>query len=260
MKGFLKTILWTLLYLGIYFAVSFAVIVSTAFYASLTDNMDLITNRFFDINLLITSILSTICFMLIFKKRIISKMKRINSKNDLKNCFLISLCTGIGLFGLVNYAIEISKNPINGVEILTKLSSTNIIMVITVVIFAPLLEEILFRGLIFGKAKEHLSLRTAIIIQAVAFSLVHGNVIQGIYAFFLGIIFALIYEKTETLLIPIIMHMTHNLINLVLAAVIPESLSQNLIIILAIGIIPIPLLIILLRKMEVITRKKAEAL
>lgn len=259
MKGFLRTILWTLLYLGIYFAVSFTVIISTAFYASITGNMNLVTNSFFDINLLFTSILSTICFMLIFRKKITSEMKKIKSKNDLKNILLISLCTGIILFGLVNYIISISKSPINGVETLTKLTSTNIFMVITVVIFAPLLEEILFRGLIFNKAKENLSFKLAILIQAVTFSVVHGNLIQGIYAFFLGIIFALIYEKTETLWVPTLMHITHNFINLVLAAVIPESLSHSPIIILVIGIMPIPLLFILLHNMEII-RKKAEAL
>ena len=52
----------------------------------------------------------------------------------------------------------------------------------------------------------------AILISALVFGIFHGNVIQGIYAFLIGIFFAWLMERTQRILVPIVGHMSANLL------------------------------------------------
>lgn len=79
------------------------------------------------------------------------------------------------------------------------------------VISAPLLEELLMRGLVYGRLKEAIGEpRTAMIISAVIFGLFHGNVIQGIYAFIMGLFFVQVYEVRHSLFLAVLAHMVVN--------------------------------------------------
>ncbi len=55
------------------------------------------------------------------------------------------------------------------------------------VIIAPVIEEIIFRGLVFGYARKVFPVWLAILFQAALFGIYHWNLVQGIYAFVLGI-------------------------------------------------------------------------
>ncbi len=87
---------------------------------------------------------------------------------------------------------------------------------IAMVIIAPLLEEILFRGIIFARLREYMSVKVAIVISALIFGIIHGNVVQGIYAFIIGICLAYIYERYNTLLAAVLFHMSANLISVIM--------------------------------------------
>jgi membrane protease YdiL (CAAX protease family) len=103
----------------------------------------------------------------------------------------------------------------NPVETMTAESSI-IIDIVFVVILAPILEEILFRKIICNKLLP-LGEGYAIVLSATIFGLGHGNFYQFAYAFFIGIIFALIYVKTGKLRYSIIYHMIFNLVGGVIA-------------------------------------------
>lgn len=87
---------------------------------------------------------------------------------------------------------------------------------IAMVIIAPLLEEILFRGIIFARLREYMSVKVAIVISALIFGIIHGNVVQGIYAFIIGICLAYIYERYNTLLAAVLFHMSANLMSVIM--------------------------------------------
>lgn len=93
--------------------------------------------------------------------------------------------------------------------------SSIIMIIITTSIVAPLFEEIIVRGIIFNDFKKAVPLWLAIIIQALAFGVMHGNIIQGTYAFIIGVVFGLVYYKYKSIWIPIGMHFTFNTISLV---------------------------------------------
>lgn len=87
-------------------------------------------------------------------------------------------------------------------------------MFIMIVGLAPLLEEILFRGIIQrGLINKGLAPKQAIFLSALIFGLVHGNPWQFIGAAMLGLVLGLAYYKTKSILLPILLHAFNNLLS-----------------------------------------------
>lgn len=82
--------------------------------------------------------------------------------------------------------------------------------VLSVVVCAPLLEEILFRGLVFESCRERFGSGAAVLISALMFGIIHGVAVQIINAFVVGLIFGYIYLRTHSLLSVIILHAINN--------------------------------------------------
>lgn len=78
-------------------------------------------------------------------------------------------------------------------------------------IAAPILEEIVFRGIILGSLKQY-SPKFALIFSSLLFTFMHMNLYQGIAVFGMGIAFGIMYLKTESLQVTIFMHFINNLI------------------------------------------------
>lgn len=83
---------------------------------------------------------------------------------------------------------------------------------ITTVILAPVGEELLCRGIIFriaGKVSKRFWIANGI--QALAFGVIHGNPVQGTYAFLIGLVLGYIYGKYHNILICMLLHSVINL-------------------------------------------------
>lgn len=78
-------------------------------------------------------------------------------------------------------------------------------------ILAPLGEETVFRGIVYGKLKSISNVPVAIILSGFAFGLFHGNLVQAVYATVLGIVLALVYEIYDSILAPMLFHGIANL-------------------------------------------------
>lgn len=78
------------------------------------------------------------------------------------------------------------------------------------VFLSPVVEELLFRWLIYGRMKKMLNARVSIFVSALFFGFYHGNLLQGIYAFIMGMIMAYLYEKSGTLLASLAFHFGAN--------------------------------------------------
>lgn len=88
----------------------------------------------------------------------------------------------------------------------------------------PILEEFIFRGIIYNKLKKVFNIKKSILLISLFFGLYHLNIIQGIYAFIFSLLLTIIYDKSNNILIPIIIH---TLTNLFSAILIPIILSSN---------------------------------
>lgn len=91
------------------------------------------------------------------------------------------------------------------------------LMIIATGIMGPIAEEITFRHFILQPNRK-VSDRYAIIISALSFGIMHGNIIQGAYTFILGFFFAKEDLKENNLMPSLIMHMTINTSSVLISA------------------------------------------
>lgn len=80
----------------------------------------------------------------------------------------------------------------------------------TLVVIAPVVEEILFRGYLFGKLRRHVSLWAAILITSAVFGIVHLAWNVGVDVFALSIVLCLLRVWSGRLWPSILLHMMKN--------------------------------------------------
>ncbi|WPO83887.1 type II CAAX endopeptidase family protein [Chryseobacterium sp. JJR-5R] len=104
-------------------------------------------------------------------------------------------------------------------QLMEQLTDDPVVMVITAVICAPIFEEIIFRGIIQkGLINKGVKPWKAILSASVIFGLVHGNPWQFVGAVLLGSVLGLVYHKTQSLLLPMLLHGFNNLCSTLLIA------------------------------------------
>lgn len=89
--------------------------------------------------------------------------------------------------------------------------SIPLFMMIYAVIMAPIGEELIFRGVTLRAARKAMPFWLANLFQALLFGIFHMNVIQGAYAFALGILLGYICEKSGSIYYSIFLHFLFNL-------------------------------------------------
>lgn len=93
---------------------------------------------------------------------------------------------------------------------------------LTAVVMAPVLEEIVFRGLVYTRLKKGLPQMMAAIMTSLIFGIAHGTIIWAIYTFIFGMVLIWIFEKFGSLTASILLHLSYNLSGMALA-LIPEE-------------------------------------
>lgn len=94
-------------------------------------------------------------------------------------------------------------------------------------VVGPILEEIMFRGLIFGELRKIMPIKAALVVQALLFGVFHLNLIQGTYAALIGVCLGFVYYRSGSMIAPTVVHMAVNLFSFVLNAFIPVSVLQD---------------------------------
>jgi len=87
------------------------------------------------------------------------------------------------------------------------------------VVFAPVVEEYFYRGLLYPLLRLRWGVRSAILFSSVLFGVMHGVNLLGFWAVFGGIGFAVAYEHTGKLATPIVAHFIVNAIATVLGSI-----------------------------------------
>ncbi|MFN3532924.1 MAG: lysostaphin resistance A-like protein [Candidatus Brocadia sp.] len=83
------------------------------------------------------------------------------------------------------------------------------------IVIAPLIEEIMFRGFLQPALKNSLGRRYAIVASASLFAAVHMDIFAFFQIFILGMLLGYLYEKTQTLVASVMVHILHNSLTLV---------------------------------------------
>jgi len=93
----------------------------------------------------------------------------------------------------------------------TGMNELGVVAVLSTVILAPLLEEIVFRGIIIRIGVKSFKYQiTVILLSSILFGAAHGIPLQIIYAFLLGTIIAAVYFRYRNLLLCMLLHAVFN--------------------------------------------------
>lgn len=134
---------------------------------------------------------------------------------------LLALGTYLGVFlylNLLEWMLPDIMAVYNGYMEGAGIADLSLLSTAVTIIMAPLVEEIIFRGLSFQYLeKAGAGFWPANIIQAALFAFVHLQLIQGSYAFVLGLILGWLMRRYRTLVAPVLFHCFFNLFGTYLA-------------------------------------------
>lgn len=126
-------------------------------------------------------------------------------------CIATTYCLNIVTLA-INHLIGILKHSAVTNPLESLISGSNVWALIAyAVIIAPILEELIFRKILLEKLKPF-GPKIAIVLSALSFALVHGNLSQLLYAFVLGIFFGYIAYTTGSIKLTILIHVSVNFI------------------------------------------------
>lgn len=156
-------------------------------------------------------IISGLCLMIVlFIKGKVRKEKYVStiSKNDISKYVLYGCTFNLVITLIINLIPQSFMDKYN-MSVGLATTGNLFLMIVATGIMGPIAEEITFRHFIL-QPNRRVGEKYAIIVSAISFGIMHGNIIQGTYTFVLGLLFAREDIKENNLLPSIIMHITIN--------------------------------------------------
>lgn len=133
------------------------------------------------------------------------------------------LCAALGAVAAVAILIIMGFLPRSWLEDYAKESAILeqgpwLVRLLAIAVAAPLVEEMLFRGLVYGALREGMSRPLAVALCALSFGAMHGHPVWIAYAALLGLALCLIRDACGSLWGPVAFHMSFNLVGSFLLA------------------------------------------
>ena len=173
--------------------------------------------------ILVACVLAQACFAFILyyynkkNKICIKQATKLNININLKNVLVCMLISIIAVFGFVNL-VSAANNffawigfNLGGVEVPNHNFWWFLFNVVFLVALPAIFEEFIFRGIIFNGLRGK-GFWFACIISAVMFAVMHLSIEQFVFPIIMGVVFALILEKTGSIVYTIITHFCNNFI------------------------------------------------
>lgn len=117
---------------------------------------------------------------------------------------------------------EVDQVAVKFLKLSASSATTVIISIAMIILAAPLIEEFLFRGCIQNWIRKYLGARLAIVLTSIIFSMMHYAPSQAksnfpliVSLFLFSLYLGFLYEKTKSLVAPIVLHMTFNTISVI---------------------------------------------
>ena len=111
----------------------------------------------------------------------------------------------------IEYWIGIDLGSENTKQIVDLIKTAPIVIIVTSII-GPILEEIIFRKIIFGVLYKRWNFFIAGLISSLIFAIAHGEPEHLLLYSAMGFTFAFLYVKTKRILVPIFAHVSMNTI------------------------------------------------
>jgi len=128
---------------------------------------------------------------------------------------LAVVAVNLALFSseIMSMIMSLSNTPASELENINKLMQGRMGLLIGLLI-APVIEEIVFRGIILDSIATRHSRKMAVAVSAVLFSIYHFNIFQLLPSFLVGLLLGYIYLETKSVIVCICTHFMYNLIPL----------------------------------------------
>lgn len=200
-----KIIKWPILYIVVQFSILFLLAI---FYISTGHDAALFSQYLANKQIFLV-ILLAIIFLPIF---IIQYKKQKYQEKKIKkvSTWFFLMISGILLSILYNI-VGFYSSHIFPITDLYQENTRIFITLLSTGLFGPIIEELLFRGIMYNEAKKIYPNMKSILLVTTIFAICHTSIIQMIYAFALGFILIYVYEKYHTIKAPIILHMASNI-------------------------------------------------
>lgn len=142
---------------------------------------------------------------------------------------LVGIMMQFAIIPILHYVLqmlpqEMVNNYFDLMELMTGVNMFGMVLMIS--INAPIFEEIMVRGVILNDFKKAAPTWLTLVIQALVFGIMHMNIIQGSYAFAIGLVFGIAYLKYKSIWAPIIMHFTFNTSALIIGELHPDVFND----------------------------------
>jgi len=182
--------------------------------------------------LVLANIINCVFFLIIWRKSKKDLPKYINTKINIKvTALTILLCAGLhytilSIIELTGFMYLFPSFIETAEEIAAVFANAGLLLrLIVAVIAAPVVEEILCRGIVLNRLLLWMPKWVAILVSSALFGLMHLNMPQGLPAFLIGIVFSLLYLRYRNLWVPIIAHAAYNFANFAIYLIMGEEIN-----------------------------------
>ena len=180
-------------------------------------SLETITGKYSTLIVVGGSLLS-IAILWLFSRFRISSFAQTYALNVRPSFYYIAVCValGVGLNVWLSSILNFLPLPANLVEDYVQRSASlttqyPVFDALALVVFAPLAEELVFRGALMPRLARLMPLWLAVGMQGLMFGLVHSGLLWGAYASVLGMFLGYVRIRAKTLWAPIAVHLSFNL-------------------------------------------------
>lgn len=165
------------------------------------------------------NIVALVCLWLFFKLRKKKPFEEVGIHKCDPKLLIVLTVFGVGFSSVVTTVVQAVPFPESIVADFTESYSlvyggNAVIRFIATVILAPIAEEVFLRGLIYTRLRNGSNIAVATVVSALVFGLLHGSIIWILITFMMGVMLAVVFEKTGSLLYCILIHFANNMLSL----------------------------------------------
>lgn len=140
----------------------------------------------------------------------------------------IVISVTIALLSIFFPSLETAGTETNQYYELTFGGGSFALEILYIAVITPILEEVVFRGLIYTRLRRAMPVLAAQILSALIFGAAHMNLMQFVYATITGFFMAFVFEKYQSIWAPILFHIAFNSCNYLIVYITSDMLVYSL--------------------------------
>lgn len=174
--------------------------------------------------------LTLIIVMYLLRKEIRKRQTDRNASSFFRSFFWAIAGVFLALFAQtiaanIESLLGIDMGSENTQQLIKVIEAFPIVILVTSII-GPILEEIVFRKIIFGSLHKRLNFLLSALISSVIFALAHAEIEHLLLYSAMGFTFSFLYVKTKRIIVPIFAHVAMNTFVVLVQSVFKEDLER----------------------------------